>query len=85
MQVDEDAIAERVRLAAEHRDKDWGDYVQTKGKTFDEIAEYYITQQRSQLKLLSQTKIVTRVFNTTHHNYQDIAEQIIADWHKKPA
>jgi thymidylate kinase len=84
LQVDESAIAERVRLAAEHRDKEWGDYVQTKGKTFDEIAEYYIAQQRSQLNLLSQTKIATQVFNTTQHNYQDIAEQIISDWYNKP-
>lgn len=84
LQIDESAIAERVRLAAEHRDKEWGDYVQTKGKTFDEIAEYYIAQQRSQLNLLSQTKIATQVFNTTEHNYQDIAEQIISDWYNKP-
>lgn len=85
LQVDESAIAERVRLAAEHRDKEWGDYVQTKGKTFDEIAEYYITQQRSQLNLLSQTKLATQVFNTTQHNYQVIAEQIINDWYNQPA
>ena len=83
LQVDESAIAERVRLAAEHRDKTWGDYVQTKGKTFDEIAEYYIAQQRSQLKQISQTKLVTQVFNTTQHNYQDIAVQIINNWYKK--
>lgn len=84
LKVDESAIAERVRLAAEHRDKEWGDYVQTKGKTFDEIAEYYIAQQRSQLNLLSQTRLATQVFNTTQHNYQAIAEQIINVWYKKP-
>jgi thymidylate kinase len=84
LQVDEDAIAERVRLAAEHREKEWGDYVQTKGKTFDEIAQYYIAQQRSQIKLLSQTKLVTQVFNTTQHNYQEIADLIINDWYNKP-
>jgi thymidylate kinase len=84
LQLDEDSIAERVRLATEHRDKEWGEYVQTKGKTFDEIAEYYIAQQRSQLKLLSQSRLTSRVFNTTQHTYQAIAETIIKDWYKKP-
>jgi len=85
LRVDESAIAERVRLATEHRDRTWGDYVLTKGKTFDEIAEYYVAQQSSQLQLLSQTKLAYKVFNTTQHNYQTIAEQIINDWYKKPA
>jgi hypothetical protein len=84
LQVHESAIAGRVRLAAEHRDKQWGDYIQTKGKTFDEIAEYYVAQQRSQLNLLSQTMLATQVFNTTEHNYQAIAEQIINNWYKTP-
>lgn len=83
LQVDEDAIAERVRLAAEHRGREWGDYVQTKGKTFQEIAEYYISQQRSQLKILNQTKLTSNVFNTTKHNYKEIAEAIINDWYDK--
>ncbi|GAC1392131.1 MAG: hypothetical protein NVSMB46_07070 [Candidatus Saccharimonadales bacterium] len=77
LKVDDNAIAERVRLAAEHRDKEWGDYIYTKGKTMDEIAEYYITQQRSQLELLTQTKLINQVFNTTQHNYQEIAKKII--------
>lgn len=84
LQVDEDAIAERVRLATEHRDKECGDYVQTKGKSFDEIAAYYVAQQSSQLKLLAQTKLTSEVFDTTQHKYQEIAEMIINDWYKKP-
>lgn len=85
LQVDEDAIADRVRLAAGHRDKEWGDYVHTKGKTFDEIAGYYVAQQRSQLKLIAQTKLTLQVFNTTQHNYQEIAELIINNWYNKSA
>lgn len=81
LQVDEATIADRVRLATKHRDKEWGEYVQTKGKTFDEIAEYYISQQRSQLKLLGQSRLTSQVFNTTKHDYQEIAEVIIADWY----
>ena len=67
-----------------YRKREGAEYVQTKGKTFDEIAEYYTVQQRSQLKLLSKTKLTSKVFNTTHHNYQDIAEQIINDWYNSP-
>lgn len=81
LQVDERAIADRVRLATEHRDEEWGEYVQTKGKSFDEIAEYYIDQQRSQLKLLNQSKLTSKVFNTTHHNYQAVADKVIGSWY----
>jgi uridine kinase len=83
LEVDEDAIAERIRLAVEHRDNKWGDYVQTKGKTFDEIAEYYTNQQRSQLKLLTQSKLAIQIFNTTHHDYETIANEIITGWYDK--
>jgi thymidylate kinase len=76
LQVDESAIAERVRLASEHRDKEWGDYVQTKGKTFDEIANYYIEQQRSQIALIKKSKLQTKIFNTTNHEYDAIAEDV---------
>lgn len=86
LQVDEPAIADRIRLAAEHRDKEriedfqWGEYFQTKGKTFDEIAKHYATQQRSRIELLSQSKLKSRIFNTTHHEYKAIASQIINEW-----
>jgi thymidylate kinase len=83
LEVEEDAIAERVRLAVEHRDKGWGSYVQTKGKSFDEIAEYYVKQQRSQLRLLAQSRLASRVFNTTRHNYEAISAEIINDWYSK--
>jgi thymidylate kinase len=47
LQVDESAIADRIRLTAERRDKDpaehfqWGEYFKIKGKTFGEVAEHY--------------------------------------------
>jgi len=76
LRVDEDAIAERVLRALGHRNKEWGDYVQTKGKTLEEIAKYYIYQQRIQIKLLSQSKLACKAFNTTQHDYDDIANEI---------
>jgi thymidylate kinase len=86
LQVDESAIADRIRLAAEHRDKErseyfqWGEYFQTKGKTFDEIAKHYLIQQRNKTKLLNQSKLKSRIFDTTHHEYKAIASQIINEW-----
>lgn len=81
LQVDEAAIARRVKLAVKHRDKKWGEYIQTKGKSFDEIAEYYMNQQRSQLMLLNKSKLASKVFNTTHHNYNAVATDIIQKWY----
>lgn len=77
LEVDEDAIAERVSEAAEHRQASWGDYIKTKGKNPDEIADYYIKQQRSQLELLKQSKLPYKVFNTTDHGYKNVAEELI--------
>ena len=80
LQVDENAIADRVKLAIEHREESWGEYVKTKGKSFEEIAQYYSDQQRSQVQLLKQSRLENRTFNTTNHNYQTIADQIINEW-----
>lgn len=80
LRVDEPAITDRIKLAAEHREKRWGEYVKTKGKSFEEIAAYYISQQRNQLQLLKQSKLKSRVFNTTQHEYEAIAGHIINEW-----
>ncbi len=86
LQVDESTIADRIRLTAERRDKDpdehfqWGEYFMTKGKTFDEIANHYVTQQRNQMELLKQSKLKGRIFNTTNHEYKVIANQIVNEW-----
>jgi thymidylate kinase len=81
--VDEDAIANRVKLAAEHREESWGEYVRTKGKSFEEIAKHYADQQSSQLQLLDQSKLEKRIFNTTNHDYRAVANQIINEWFNK--
>jgi hypothetical protein len=41
-----------------------------------EIANYYIKQQRSQLELLKESKIPYKIFNTSTHDYEKIAEEI---------
>ena len=86
LRVDESAIADRIRLTAERRDKDpaehfqWGEYFKTKGKSFDEIAKHYATQQRNHMELLKKSKLKGRIFNTTNHEYKAIANQIINEW-----
>lgn len=79
LEVDEDAIAERVELASGHRDPSWKDYIQTKGQTFPEIADYYIKQQRNQKQLLNDSKIPYRICNTTSHDYEAVVREILAE------
>ncbi len=76
--VDEAAIAQRVRLATLHRDEEWSEYVKTKGTTFTEIADYYINQQRRQLKLLKQSGLEHTIFDTTNYEYDRIVQEIVA-------
>ena len=89
LQVEESAIKERVEfsskhprvaLSSEHSGENWGEYIKKKGQSFDEIAAYYAGQQRNQLKLLEQSKLESRIFNTTHHEYKAIANQLINEW-----
>jgi thymidylate kinase len=89
LQVDKTVLAERIRLTAEHRDKnlddsfEWGDHFRTKGKTFDDIAEYYVKQQCGQLRLLGQSKLASKVFDTTQHGYNEVAGEIIDGWYSQ--
>lgn len=78
LKVDEDKIAERVRKATEHRDSKWSQYINTRGKSIQEIAQYYTEQQQSQLQLLEQSSIPRVVFNTTNHDYSRVEKEIIA-------
>jgi thymidylate kinase len=77
LKVDEDVIAERVRLATLHREESWGEYVKTKGDTFTEIADHYINQQRNQLALLKKSKVEYLVLNTTNHGYDQVVREIV--------
>jgi thymidylate kinase len=79
LEIDEDSITSRVATASEHRDSEWKDYIYTKGETIDEIGSYYIQQQRNQLKLLKQSMLPYKIFNTTTHKYEKITEAILAN------
>lgn len=78
LKVNDQAIAERVTRAAVHRDPSWGEYIKTKGKTTSEIADYYISQQQNQIDLLKTSRLPHMVCDTTNHDYEDIAQQILA-------
>lgn len=83
LRVDERAIAERIAKAVEHRDSSpddsfqWGEYFSSKGSTGDEIAEHYMAQQRNQIELLGTSTLPHMVCDTTHHEYSEIARQIL--------
>lgn len=77
LEVQEHTIAERVKKASQHRDPLWKDYLATKGRDFNEIADYYINQQRKQLELLKRSKIPHKIFDTTSHDYVVVLEHIL--------
>jgi len=78
LKVDEKSIANRVQAAAGHREQSWGEYIKTKGKTIEEIAQYYIDQQRSQIALLATSKVDSKVFDTTNHEYDRVVSEILS-------
>jgi thymidylate kinase len=82
LEVDEDSITPRVAKASDHRDPEWREYIYTKGRTIEEVADYYIQQQQNQLKILQQSTLPYKIFNTTTHQYQTITEDIIAIMNK---
>jgi thymidylate kinase len=77
LKVDEDAIAGRIKAASEHRGQEWVEFWKTKGDTFEEVAKGYIEQQRGLLELVEQSKIPYTVFDTTNHDYETVAENIL--------
>lgn len=77
LKVDETAIAERIKSTSERREGEWLKYLKTKGNSFEEIAQDYIEQQRSILLLVKQSKIPYTVFDTTDHNYDEIAGRVL--------
>ena len=72
LKVDEMAVANRVAGAAVHRDPSWREYLSTKGGNIDDVASYYIEQQRSLIELIRQSKIPYKIFDTTNHDYAGI-------------
>ncbi|HUC89951.1 MAG TPA: hypothetical protein VMR45_04060 [Patescibacteria group bacterium] len=77
LKVDEDAIPERIKAASEHREEKWLEYLKTKGNNFEEIAHDYIDQQRGLLKLVKQSRLPYKLFDTTSHDYGTITEEIL--------
>jgi thymidylate kinase len=76
LKVDEGSIAERIRKATEHRDPEWSEYVKTHGQE-EQIASYYLEQQRGQLKLLEQSKLPYKILDTTNHDYEAVTREIL--------
>lgn len=74
--VDESGISKSISGAIKHRDTSWGEYVKTKGQTALGQADYYIDQQRRQLKLLKESMLPYKIYNTTNGNYEKIVEDL---------
>jgi thymidylate kinase len=76
LKVDEKAISKRVQKATGHRNPEWAAYVKSRNEE-GKYADYYISQQRSQLKLLKESTIPYKIFNTTGHDYKDVVKELI--------
>jgi thymidylate kinase len=77
LKIDEKVISERIQKATEHREPEWAEYVKSRGEEA-QIADYYISQQRSQLTLLDESLVPYRIFDTTHHDYEAVIKKLIA-------
>lgn len=77
LKVNEDAIAKRIQHTSTHRSPEWAEYYRTKGSTIEDVAQTYVDQQRALLRLLEQSKVPYKIFNTTDHNYSAIITDIL--------
>lgn len=77
LKVADSSIAERVEKATKHRDTKWKNYLESKGQTFDEIATYYSDQQAGILNLLESSRLPYKIFETTQHDYDTVAVDIL--------
>ena len=76
LKINNNKIKERIFNAMIHRPKDWGNYVKSLGNK-EKIINYYTTQKTNQIKILKQTKIKNKIYNTTNLDFEKITKQII--------
>lgn len=79
LKVDEATIHDRISKSAKHRGIV---YFKSKGNTPEEIAPYYIDQQRNLLILLKQSMLPYQIIDTTSHNYEQIVEDVLRKYEK---
>jgi thymidylate kinase len=78
--VDENAIEDRILKASKHRGSE---FFKSRGGTSKQRAQYYVDQQKYQLKLLERSKIPYMVINTTSHDYKQVVQELLAYISKK--
>jgi hypothetical protein len=78
LEVDRDVIAERLEKAMEHRDASWGEYVRAKAESIKRVAELYDAQQYAMRHFAAESRLPSRTFNTTAHEYEAIIAAISA-------
>ncbi len=83
LQVSTKDIQHRVQTAAEHRDTEWRDHINTKGNNPAEIANYYEDQQIRLKVLVEESRLNMLTIDTTNNNYNEIIDLIIEKLHLK--
>lgn len=76
LRIDERQIAERIDQSTEHRNPEWREYISEKSQE-KVVAQYYVDQQRSQLKLLEQSLVPYKIIDTTDSNYKNAAKEVV--------
>lgn len=76
--VEEGKIEERIFESIKHRDASWAEFVWKKGKSWDEVVEYYRAQQQWYLGAFAKTKFDNIVVDTTNQNFSEATENILA-------
>lgn len=69
-------IADRYCQAILQCNTFWGDYMRRDGQTIEATALYYVDQQANQLKLLFNSDPACTIFDTTHHDYDQIVAHV---------
>jgi uncharacterized protein (DUF952 family) len=76
LKIDEALIPERIEYARKHRDKAWNDYMDKKGSK-EEANNYYIAQQRLLLRLIQNSSLDRKIYDTSNLDFSRIAKDIV--------
>ncbi|MDO8507911.1 MAG: hypothetical protein Q7S53_05110 [bacterium] len=78
--VKEEKIMERIYKTAKVRECSWLEFVQQKGNDEEEVAEYYIDQQKKFVELINNIEFESVRFDTTDNNFDQISKEIYTNY-----
>jgi thymidylate kinase len=76
LKIDETKIPERIKYARKHRDEGWNKHIGKKGSE-EETNNYYIAQQRLLLRLIENSSLDRKIYDTSNLDFSRIANDIV--------